>query len=85
MQTGQKRSNLTRFEKNQPPRVFIEAGRKAFGMIIYQSSNPYKTEPYFKLWDKGYMAAKREFDNKGRPYAGRPVQGRPKYRKTNES
>ena len=70
---------MTKFEKNQPHRVFVEAGKKAYGMVIYQSSNPYKVNPWMRLWDTGYSSAKRKAESTGR--AGRTYQDRPKWKK----
>lgn len=55
---------MTNFEKKQPDVVFIDAGKRAFYMGIPIVNNPYKEQPYNRLWEKGYRIAKRRF--KGR-------------------
>lgn len=72
---------MTPYEKRQPERVFIDAGKKAYGMLIYQSSNPYKVNPWMMLWDKGYSSAKRKAECTDKP-AARPTTGdKPKWHK----
>ena len=62
---------LTAFERQQPQHVFVHAGKTAFQIGVPIQNNPYKEKPYRDLWDKGYRAAKRLYEQK------RGIQARP--------
>lgn len=64
---------MTEFEKRQPARVFISAGRKAYHALIHVSANPYKQEPYRDLWEKGWRFARKAEDSKRPGYKAAPV------------
>lgn len=53
---------MTVNEKKQSELVFVNAGKKAYHMLIFISNNPYTEQPYRELWEKGYRRAKRDFE-----------------------
>lgn len=63
---------MTKFEKNQPNVVFVNAGKTAFKMGIHVLDNPYNLNPYKTLWEKGYKHERRKFnENKRREMQSR--------------
>lgn len=53
---------MTQLERNLPNSNFSNAGRLAFLLNVPFLNNPYKNNPYRVLWETGYRAAKRKFD-----------------------
>jgi hypothetical protein len=53
---------LTPFELKQPDSVFLSAGKHAYMIGIYLQDNPYRTNPYHMLWERGYRFAKKKFE-----------------------
>jgi hypothetical protein len=58
---------LTPFELKQPDSVFVSAGRKAYMLGVYSQDCPYRLSYHNRLWNIGYMAAKRTLEVK-RPF-----------------
>jgi hypothetical protein len=54
---------MTDFEKQQPEGVFVQAGRDAFRLGVSVYANPYREQPFHKLWEKGWRSAKKRSSN----------------------
>lgn len=52
---------MTSFEKSQPPRVFVHAGRLGYMIGVNFLDNPYKQEPFRSLWEKGWRMQKNQY------------------------
>lgn len=58
---------MTSFEKSQPPRVFIHAGRLGYMIGVNFLDNPYKQEPYRSLWEKGWRLQRQSTQKRQPP------------------
>ena len=67
---------MTEFEKRQPSRVFINAGKRAYLMFQSITSNPYKDQPFHDLWIKGFKTEQHRVAF-GRPVRKNPYQLQP--------